>query len=37
VKKDLTQWFYKITAYADEASEVRRLDWPERVRVMQQN
>ena len=37
VKKDLTQWFYKITAYADELLEFDGLDWPERVRVMQQN
>ena len=37
VKKDLTQWFYKITAYADELLTFDGLDWPERVRVMQQN
>ncbi len=37
VKKDLTQWFYKITDYADELLRFDGLDWPERVRVMQQN
>ncbi|GAC1486605.1 MAG: leucine--tRNA ligase [Candidatus Limnocylindrales bacterium] len=37
VKKDLTQWFYKITAYADELLRFDGLDWPDRVRVMQQN
>ena len=37
VKKDLTQWFYKITQYADELLKFDGLDWPERVRVMQQN
>jgi len=37
VKKDLTQWFYKITAYADELLQFDGLDWPEPVRVMQQN
>ncbi|HEY8732247.1 MAG TPA: leucine--tRNA ligase [Candidatus Limnocylindria bacterium] len=37
VKKDLTQWFYKITEYADELLKFDGLDWPERVRVMQQN
>ena len=37
VKKDLTQWFYKITDYADELLKFDGLDWPERVRVMQQN
>ncbi|HYU02316.1 MAG TPA: leucine--tRNA ligase, partial [Jatrophihabitantaceae bacterium] len=37
VKKDLTQWFYKITDYAEELLKFDGLDWPERVRVMQQN
>ena len=37
VKKDLTQWFYRITAYADELLKFDGLDWPDRVRVMQQN
>jgi len=37
IKKDLTQWFYKITAYADELLRFDGLDWPERVVVMQQN
>ena len=37
VKRDLTQWFYKITDYADELLDFTGLDWPERVRVMQQN
>jgi len=37
VKKDLTQWFYRITAYADELLNFEGLDWPERVRVMQEN
>src|SRR5260370_24527141 len=37
VKKDLTQWFYKITDYADELLSFEGLDWPERVRVMQTN
>ena len=37
VKKDLTQWFYKITDYAEELLSFEGLDWPERVRVMQTN
>ncbi|HEV2011947.1 MAG TPA: leucine--tRNA ligase, partial [Candidatus Limnocylindria bacterium] len=37
VKKELTQWFYRITQYADELLKFDGLDWPERVRVMQQN
>jgi leucyl-tRNA synthetase len=37
VKKDLTQWFYRITDYAEELLRFNGLDWPERVQVMQQN
>ena len=37
VKKDLTQWFYKITAYADELLRFDKLDWNPHVIVMQQN
>jgi leucyl-tRNA synthetase len=38
-KKDLEQWFFKITDYADELLEDLSLleNWPERVRVMQEN
>ena len=37
VKRDLEQWFFKITKYADELLKFDGLDWPERVRVMQTN
>ncbi|MGH2452104.1 MAG: leucine--tRNA ligase, partial [Candidatus Limnocylindria bacterium] len=36
-KRDLTQWFYRITAYADELLSFDGVEWPERVRVMQTN
>jgi len=38
-KKKLSQWFLKITAYADDLlTEVKKLDrWPEKVRIMQEN
>jgi len=38
-KRNLSQWFFKITDYADELLEaLQDLDrWPERVRLMQQN
>ncbi len=38
-RKDLDQWFFKITAYADRLlQDLKRLErWPERVRVMQAN
>ncbi|HUG05818.1 MAG TPA: leucine--tRNA ligase [Candidatus Limnocylindria bacterium] len=37
VKRQMTQWFYKITRYADELLKFDGLDWPERVRVLQTN
>jgi leucyl-tRNA synthetase len=38
-KRDLEQWFFKITAYADQLlDDLAPLEsWPERVRVMQAN
>lgn len=38
-KKELSQWFLKITDYADELLEDLKLlkGWPERVKVMQKN
>lgn len=36
-KKDLEQWFFRITKYADELMGHEGLDWPERVKVMQRN
>lgn len=38
VKKDLKQWFFKITEYADEILEATDdLDWTESVKTMQKN
>ena len=38
VKRDLEQWFFRITAYADELlTALDDLDWPERVKTMQRN
>ncbi len=38
-KKKLTQWFFRITQYADElADALKTLDrWPDKVRLMQEN
>jgi leucyl-tRNA synthetase len=37
-KRDLEQWFFRITAYADELLEgLDELDWPERVKTMQRH
>jgi leucyl-tRNA synthetase len=37
VKKDLSQWYFKITDYAEELLDFRGLDWPARVVEMQTN
>ena len=37
-KRDLEQWFFRITAYADQLlDDLDDLEWPERVKVMQRN
>ena len=37
-KKDLTQWFFKITEYARELLDcLPQLDWPEKTKKIQQN
>jgi len=37
-KRDLEQWFFKITDYADQLiDDLDDLDWPERVKIMQRN
>ncbi len=37
VKKELEQWFWKITDYADELLDFSDIDWPERIRLLQTN
>lgn len=38
IKKNLTQWFFKITQYAEELlSCLDGLDWPEKTKAMQKN
>ena len=34
-KKDLEQWFFRITKYADELLDHSKIDWPEPIKVMQ--
>ena len=36
-KRDLAQWFLRITKYADELLDFDGLDWPEPIRIMQTN
>ncbi|MGH9106477.1 MAG: leucine--tRNA ligase [Acidimicrobiales bacterium] len=38
VKRDLEQWFFRITTYADQLlDDLDGLEWPERVKTMQRN
>lgn len=38
VRRFMTQWFFKITAYAEELLEgLNQIDWPERTKLMQRN
>ncbi len=37
IKKNLDQWFFRITNYAEELLDFSILDWPEPVRVLQTN
>ena len=37
IKKDLEQWFFRITDYADELLDFGKIDWPDRVEAMQTN
>ncbi|UCH63160.1 MAG: leucine--tRNA ligase [Fidelibacterota bacterium] len=38
IQKELKQWFFKITRYAEELLEdLDRIDWPERTKTMQRN
>ncbi len=37
-KRNMTQWFFKITDYAEELlSGLEKLDWPEKTKMMQTN
>lgn len=37
-KKNLTQWFFRITAYADELlAGLEEINWPEKTKIMQKN
>ena len=37
IKKDLEQWFFRITSYAEELLDFGGLDWPEPIRLAQTN
>jgi len=37
IKRDLEQWFFRITRYADQLLDFSQIEWPERVVTMQTN
>ncbi len=37
IKKNLDQWFFRTTQYAEELLDFSHLDWPERVQTLQTN
>ena len=37
IKKDLEQWFFRITNYADELLDFTEMDWPETIKLLQTN
>lgn len=36
-RRDLEQWFFRITNYAEELLDFSKLDWPERTKTLQRN
>jgi leucyl-tRNA synthetase len=37
IKRDLEQWFFRTTRYADELLDFSQIDWPDPIRLMQTN
>ncbi len=37
IQKLMTQWFFRMTKYADELLKFDNLDWPEPIKIMQTN
>ncbi|MEM9290061.1 MAG: leucine--tRNA ligase [Acidobacteriota bacterium] len=37
IKRELEQWFFRTTDYAEELLDFSSIDWPERVKVLQEN
>lgn len=36
-RRDLEQWFFRITDYAEELLDFSKIDWPERTKTLQRN
>ncbi len=37
IHRELEQWFFRITRYAEELMQHEGIDWPERIKIMQRN
>ena len=37
VRRELNQWLFRVTKYADELLDQSKIDWPEKINVMQTN
>jgi leucyl-tRNA synthetase len=37
IQRDLNQWFFRITKYAEELLDTSKIDWPHKINVMQTN
>ncbi len=37
IKRDMPQWYFAITKYADELLDTSEIDWPEKILVSQRN
>ncbi len=37
IRREMPQWYFRITDYADELLEMNGIDWPEKIKLMQRN
>ena len=37
VRRELNQWLFRVTKYADELLDQSKIDWPEKINIMQTN
>lgn len=37
IRREMPQWYFRITDYADELLEMDGIDWPEKIKLMQRN
>jgi leucyl-tRNA synthetase len=37
IRRRLSQWFFRITRYAEELLDFSKIEWPEKIKIMQEN